>query len=83
MTNLGATLRERGERMADSVTQALKRALRDSPNWAGLSDTMKEALDMDANKTGRILAGDALCHDHWHDKAGYATLVAHELTVEV
>ncbi len=79
-----ATLQERGRKNgtfedAARVTQAIKLALRNSPNWAGLPDSMKEALEMDANKTGRILAGDSLCHDHWHDKAGYATLVANGL----
>ena len=86
--SIHATLAERGAkngRFADAarVTQALKGALRDSPKWNELPDAMKEALDMDANKTGRILAGDPNCYDHWHDKAGYATLVAETLVEEV
>lgn len=82
---LEITLVERGKKNgvfteAARVTQAIKRAYRDSPNWESLTEAMKEALDMDANKTGRILSGDPCCHDHWHDKAGYATLVAVVLT---
>jgi hypothetical protein len=39
---------------------------------------MREALEIDAHKIGRILAGDPDFRDHWLDRAGYATLIARE-----
>jgi hypothetical protein len=57
------------------TAQALKEAMRNTPNWHELPDYMREALEMDATKTARILCGNAYEPDHWHDKAGYATLV--------
>lgn len=44
------------------------------PGWTRLTDIQKACLHMDAMKTARILSGDPNHHDHWHDKAGYATL---------
>jgi hypothetical protein len=78
------TLKERGSKHGKfedhaAITQAIKDVMHESPNWDKLPDTMKEALDMDAHKTGRILAGDFNHHDHWHDKVGYITLVADTL----
>jgi len=74
-------LRERGAVHGDfsehaRVTQALKRAARDSANWAKLSDVQKEAVEMILHKLGRVLAGDPDHRDHWDDTAGYATLTA-------
>lgn len=57
------------------AAQALKEVMRNTPNWHELPDYMREALEMDATKTARILCGNAYEPDHWHDKAGYATLV--------
>jgi hypothetical protein len=39
----------------------------------------RESLDMIAHKIARILNGNPNVHDHWHDIAGYATLVANDL----
>jgi hypothetical protein len=61
------------------VTQVLKRALVDTPNWATLPDDMKEALEMNAHKTARILCGDPDHVDHWHDLVGYPGLVEKRL----
>lgn len=61
------------------IAQNIKRALRDSPNWDKLDDVKKEALEMDATKTARILNGDPEHHDGWHDKVGYLRLVEREL----
>jgi len=44
-----------------------------------LSVSQQESLDMIATKIGRILTGNANEPDHWHDIAGYATLVEKEL----
>jgi len=44
-------------------------------NWFKLTGPQKEALLLIAVKLGRILTGDHNTADHWHDIAGYATLV--------
>lgn len=78
------TLSERGTRYGEfsehaRITQNIKRVMRDSPNWESLSDSMKEALEMDAHKKGRILNGDPNYHDSWHDVIGYNQLIADTL----
>ena len=75
-----ATLGERGSRYGSfaghaHIAQSIKRAMRDSPNWSGLSDDKKEALEMVAHKIGRILNGDPEYVDSWHDIIGYTRLV--------
>lgn len=85
--NIDQTLAERGARygsFADHarITWNIKRAFIDSPNWNKLDDDMKEALDMVANKAGRILNGDPWYHDSWHDIVGYVKLVADRLQEE-
>jgi len=61
------------------LSQILKAILRQHPGWQNLDDDMKEALDMDATKTARILNGNPAHLDSWDDKAGYARLVADRL----
>jgi len=80
------TLVERGSRYGvytghAQITQAIKRAMKDSPTskWAELTDDQKETLEMVAHKIGRILNGDPSYHDSWHDIVGYATLTADEI----
>jgi|WetSurMetagenome_2_1015567.scaffolds.fasta_scaffold1608322_1 hypothetical protein len=41
---------------------------------------MRESMEMQAHKLGRILAGDPDFRDHWDDIAGYAKLVADRCT---
>ena len=82
--NIESTLQERGNRYGEfsehaRITQNLKRAMSDSPNWEQLADDQKEALEMAAHKIGRILNGDANYHDSWHDINGYIKLVADRL----
>lgn len=82
--NINATLIERGTRYGDfsehaRITQNLKAVMADSINWDRLPDDMKEALEMVAHKTGRILNGDFNYHDSWHDIVGYAKLIADRL----
>lgn len=84
MSNIDSTLDERGKRYGlfpehARITQSLKRAMADSPNWAGLSDSQRECLEMVAHKIGRILNGDPNYHDSWHDITGYSKLVADDL----
>lgn len=78
------TLAERGSRYGSftghaKITQAIKRAMVDSPNWQDLADDQREALEMLAHKVGRILNGDPDYHDSWHDIIGYTKLVADRL----
>jgi Domain of unknown function (DUF6378) len=47
--------------------------------YQDLNPIQVEALDMIAHKIARILNGNPNTHDHWHDIAGYATLVANDL----
>lgn len=82
--NIDATLAERGTRYGSfdehaRITQNLKRAMADSPNWAKLTDAQRESLEMVAHKVGRILNGDPNYHDSWHDMIGYTKLVADTL----
>jgi hypothetical protein len=84
MGDIGKTLAERGTRYGDfgehaRITQAIKRVMSDTPNWAGLADDMRETLEMIAHKVGRILNGDPSYHDSWHDIIGYTKLVADKL----
>lgn len=83
-TSVDQTLSERGNRYGEfkehaRITQNLKRALIDSPNWHALSDDQKEALEMVAHKIGRILNGNPNYHDSWHDIVGYSRLVESRL----
>ena len=82
--NIEETLNERGTRYGDfgehaRITQNIKRAMADSPNWSKLRDDQKESLEMLAHKIGRILNGDPNYHDSWHDIIGYTKLVADRL----
>ncbi len=83
-SNIDATLAERGSRYGDfsehaRITQAIKAAMVDSPNWNSLPPNMKEALEMNAHKIGRILNGDPFYKDSWVDIIGYTELVNREL----
>lgn len=78
------TLEERGSRYGSfaehaRITQNIKDAMKDSPNWNSLSPEMKESLEMQAHKIGRILNGDTSYKDSWTDIIGYATLIEQEL----
>lgn len=84
MNDIAQTLAERGKRYGEfdehaRITQNIKRAMADSPNWQTLADDQKEALEMIAHKIGRILNGDPNYHDSWHDILGYTQLAADRL----
>lgn len=81
---IGATLNERGNRYGlfarhADITQNIKRAMADSPNWDTLTPAHREALEMIAHKVGRILNGDPNYKDSWVDIEGYAHLVSETL----
>ena len=61
------------------IAQSLKNVMRNTRNWHLLTVSQKEALEMDAHKTARILNGDPSYEDSWADKAGYATLIVREI----
>lgn len=82
--SIDATLAERGSRYGSfpahaRITQAIKAAMADTPNWPTLAADQREALEMTAHKIGRILNGDPDYHDSWHDIIGYVKLVADRL----
>jgi hypothetical protein len=82
MATLTDTLNERGATHGDfrenaRMSQAIKRVYEASPAWAALDDVEREALELIAFKSARILTGGG--HgpkhaDNWRDIAGYATL---------
>lgn len=83
--SVAKTLKERGNHYGSfdehaRITQNLKAAMKDSPNWDSLNPSMKESLEMIAHKMGRILNGDPTYVDSWHDITGYATLIEQELS---
>lgn len=89
MTIINDTLAQRGQRYGSFATQsthtqAIKRLFKKlmGSKWADLKDDQREALDMIANKLGRITNGDPHYADSWHDIAGYAQLVSERLSSE-
>ena len=60
------------------ISQELKSVLW-KYDYQDLTPDQCEALEMIAHKIARILNGNPNTHDHWHDIAGYATLVADRL----
>jgi len=87
MTDLAATLEERGSRYGKftghaEVTMDIKRIVRYHLDQKSkvLDDDMMESLDMIAHKIGRIVNGDPEYADSWIDIAGYAKLVSDRLT---
>lgn len=83
-TDHAAMLAERGSRygtFADhaAICQALKDVMHATPGWQRLTPDQKEALEMNAHKTARILNGDPNYKDSWDDIIGYTKLVADRL----
>lgn len=86
MTDLAATLEERGTRYGKftghaEVTMDIKRIIRYhlEQKEKVLDDDMMESLDMIAHKIGRIVNGDPWYADSWVDIAGYAKLISDRL----
>lgn len=80
MTDINETLAQRGSTYGDfreqgRITQNLKRAMQDSPNWSALPDYFREGLDMIQHKVSRILNGDPFYDDNIHDMIGYSKLI--------
>lgn len=88
MTDISKTLEERqkthGEFSSHArISMQLKLFIADEirKEDKDLTYTQREALDMICHKIAGILNGNPDVHDHWHDIAGYATLVANRLEV--
>ena len=82
--NLEQTLLEREQTHGDFnrhalIAQSIKCQMFNAHGYGNLNACQRESLDMIAHKIARILNGNPNVHDHWHDIAGYATLVAKEL----
>jgi hypothetical protein len=87
MTDINETLAQRQQTHGSFeshalISQELKHTIQLQAGWNMLSSSQREALDMIAHKIARILNGNPDVHDHWHDIAGYATLVASSLEIE-
>lgn len=80
MVDLTLVLKEREKQHGDfsvhaALTQGMKAIAQSKVgNYASLTPTQREAVDMILHKIGRILAGDPNHHDHWDDIAGYAKI---------
>lgn len=80
MSKIEDTLAQRGSTYGDfreqgRVVQNLKRAMQDSPNWWALPAYIREGLDTIQVKISRILNGNPLYDDNYHDIVGYAKLM--------
>lgn len=81
MTDINETLAQRQETHGNfeshaRISQSIKCQIFNAEGYGQLTADQREALDMIAHKIARILNGNPNVHDHWHDIAGYATLVA-------
>ena len=61
--------------IVSQISQDIKKTMRQSPNYYIMPDYARESLDMIANKMARLLNGDFMLNDSWHDIGGYAALV--------
>lgn len=86
MIDINKTLEDREKTHGDFVSHALISqrlcyVMRDAntATWHALPADKRESLEMIQHKIARILNGNPETHDHWHDIAGYATLIANKL----
>ena len=83
LNNLEQTLADRAKTHGDfsshaAISQQMKQILV-VYGYDKFTPEQRESLEMICHKIARILNGNPNTHDHWHDIAGYATLVAKEL----
>lgn len=62
-------------KIVGQISQDIKQVMQQSPNYYMMPAYARESLDMIANKMARLLNGDFLLNDSWHDISGYAALV--------
>lgn len=84
MSEIDKTLEERGKNYGEfrdhaKIAQGLKAEMQSCPKWPILPEDMKEALEMVQHKIARILNGDPMYLDNWHDIIGYTRLVEKRL----
>ena len=84
MSDVSDTLKNRNNTHGDyheqaELAAALRRIMGTGLNWMKLTDQEQDALLMIAVKLSRILSGNPHEPDHWHDIAGYATLVERDI----
>lgn len=81
MSRIEDTIEARGASHGDPEQNAcIYTELREAFTTGRRIDPLHEwALDMIAHKLARILTGDPTEPDHWHDIAGYATIVEQSL----
>lgn len=65
------------------LSQRIKEAMRQHPNWENLPPDAQEALEMIVHKVCRTINGNPHKVDTWHDIAGYATLVEKRIQREL
>lgn len=66
-----------------TIAQALKGVVKLGKNYSVMSADKREAIDMICHKLARIVSGNPEYADHWHDVAGYATLVDNDLLADL
>lgn len=79
------TLKTRGNVHGNFVTSAVfKDRVRSlislTPNYDCMGPACRQAMFMIVEKMGRILYGNPVFADHWHDISGYAKLVDDAIT---
>ena len=57
------------------ISQRLQDGIRECQNWDNLKPIQKQALSVIMDKIARIMNGDPMYSDSWHDIGGYAKLV--------
>ncbi len=82
---VSTTLKVRGENYGDFsdnafYAQNIKDAMHSATGWYQQPAYAREALDLIASKIGRMLSGNPLYVDNWHDIGGYAKLVEDRIT---
>ena len=79
MKSVKDTISERTKTHGDftelSKTSQMFKAVIQTRGMSTLTPDKLEALDMIVHKMARILHGDPNNSDHWHDIAGYASLI--------
>lgn len=65
------------------ISHAVRLALNNGSSADKLEPYMEDAITMIAVKLSRIVSGDPTHVDNWDDIAGYATLAADELKLEL
>ena len=61
-----------------NAVQAFKTVCRAAPSWPKMTAVQRETMDMLVLKQCRILYGDPMHADSWHDLCGYAMLATEE-----